>query len=222
MRALAVIWAPIRTLVEVAEERRILLGFGVVALYAALQLGVAIVDVLGGVTATSFDPEDFPGVPPEILENFSQGGYVGIILSAVLSPLVGWVVVSLLMRFVTRLFGGTGPASSVFAAVGVAAVPLVIASVIQLPLTALQASVGPESAAAGTIGLVVFLLFLIAYAWNVVLVVIGAAFARRISYGRSAGSCAIVGIIGAVFILILIAVLGVLVFVLLGEIGATP
>ena len=38
MGALAVIWAPVRTLARAAEERWVLLAFGIVALYAALNL----------------------------------------------------------------------------------------------------------------------------------------------------------------------------------------
>ncbi len=209
MEALAVIWAPVRTLMRVAEERRVLLGFGVVALYAALHLLIAVVDILGGVSESAFDPEDFPELPPEIVESLSQSVGVGALIIAVLSPFVGWAVVSLLMQLVTRFFGGTGPLSGMFAVVGVAAVPLVIASAIELPATGLQAVVGPETPAATIVGALLLLLSLAAYAWNVVLVVIGTAFARRIGYGQSAGSCAIscAGCAGLILVPIIIVVL---------------
>ncbi len=205
---------------RVAEERRVLLGFGIVALYAALQLIIAVVDVLGGVTAGAFNPEDFPELPPEIVESLSQSVGVGALIIAVLSPFVGWAVVSLLMHLVTRFFGGTGPLSGMFAVVGVAAVPLVIASAIELPATGLQAVVGPQSTAAAIVGALLLLLSLAAYAWNVVLVVIGAAFARRIGYGQSAGSCAIscAGCVG--LILVVAVVLGVLAAVLFQAAGS--
>ncbi len=145
MDVLAVIWAPVRSLSRVAEERRVLLGFGVVAIYATLQLVAGVVDVLGGVTAGAFDPEAFPGVPPDLLEDISQGTGVTTLLGAVLSPFIGWAVVSLLMQLVTRFFGGTGPLSGMFAVVGVAAVPLVILAAIKIPVTGIQAATGPDS-----------------------------------------------------------------------------
>ena len=168
-----------------------LLGFGVVALYAALQLVIAVVGILSGATASVFDPKNFTGLPPEFVESFSRGGQIVTIIYAVLSPFIGWAVVSLLMQLVTRFFGGTGPLSGMFAAVGIATVPLVILSVIELPATSLQVVVGPKSTGAMLIGVLVDLLVVAAYAWNIVLVVIGAAFARRVGYGESAGSCAI-------------------------------
>jgi hypothetical protein len=63
LEALAVIWAPVSA--RVAEERQVLLGFGVVALYAVLQLVINVVGILGGVTASVFNPEDFSDLPPE-------------------------------------------------------------------------------------------------------------------------------------------------------------
>jgi Yip1-like protein len=222
LEALAVIWRPISTLARVADERRVLLGFGIVALYAALRLVVTVVDVLGGVTASTFDPNDFPDLPPEFVEGFSQGGEVGTLIYAVLSPFVGWVVVSLLMHLVTRFFGGTGPLSGMFAIVGVAAVPLVIVTLVEIPVTVLQAILYPASAAATLLSLLVLLLIFGAYAWNVALIVIGAAFARRVGYGQSAGSCAIScgGCLG--LILIVGAVFGLLVYVLVVTTSAGP
>lgn len=220
MEALAVIWAPMRSLARAAEEQRVLLGFGVVALYAALQLVTAVVDILSGATASALDPENLSGLPPELVEGLSQGGQIAIIISAMLSPFIGWAVVTLLMQLVTRFFGGTGPVSGMFAVVGVATVPLVILSVIELPATGLQAVVGPESAAAVIVDLLLLLLALAAYAWNIVLVVIGAAFARRIGYGESAGSCAIscAGCVG--LILIVGLVFGALIAILLQVVGS--
>lgn len=218
--ALAVIWAPVGTFARVAaEDRRVLLAFAVTALHAALNLVAGLVAFLGGATAIDFDPQDFPEVPPETLEAFESLVPVfaaGNLVYAVLSPFIGWLVVSLLMHLVTRFFGGTGPISGTFAAVGIAGVPLVIAAALGIPLTGLQAVLDPESPVVAIVGLLVFLLFLAAYLWNIVLVVIGSAFARRVGYGESAGSCAIscAGIVG----LILIVVVGlVLLAVLLGS-----
>jgi len=118
--ALAVVWAPVRSLSRIAEEHRVLLGFGVVALYAALQLIAGVVDVLGGVTTGALNSEALPEVPPDLVEDVSQSTRVITLLGAVLSPFVGWAVVSLLMQLVTPFFGGTGPLSGMFAVVGVA------------------------------------------------------------------------------------------------------
>ncbi len=221
MNALAVIWAPKRSLSLVAEERRVLLGFGVVAIYAALQLIAGVVDVLGGVTAGTFDPEAFPGVPPDLLEDISQGSGVATLLGAVVSPFIGWAVVSLLMQLVTRFFGGTGPLSGMFAVVGVAAVPLVILAAIKIPTTGIQAATGPDSSATAILDLLLILLAIAAYAWNIALVIIGGAFARRVGYGQSAGSCAIscAGVVGLIILVVLI--IGVLVAVLVGATGSS-
>ncbi len=220
MDALAVLWAPVRSLSRVAEERRVLLGFGVVALYATLQLITGVVDILGGVTAGAFEPEAFPGVPPDLVEDISRSTGVATLLGAVLSPFVGWAVVSLLMQLVTRFFGGTGPLSGTFAIVGVAAVPLVIMAVIKIPATGIQAAAGPESTATAIVDLLLILLLIAAYAWNIVLVVIGAAFSRRVGYGQSAGSCTIscAGVVGLIILVALI--IGVLVAVLVGAAGS--
>ena len=50
MAALAVLWAPVRTLARVAEERRVLLAFGITPLYAALGLISNALVFLGGFT----------------------------------------------------------------------------------------------------------------------------------------------------------------------------
>jgi hypothetical protein len=220
LEALAVIWAPIRALARVAEERRVLLGFSLVALYAALQLVINVVGILGGATVSAVAPENFSGLTPGFVEGFSRVGKVAIVISAVLSRFIGWTAVSLLMQLVTRFFGGTGPLSGMFAAVGVAAVPLVIASTVELSVTGLQVVLGPDSTGATLIDALVGLLFVAAYAWNIVLVVIGAAFARRIGYGESAGSCAVSCAGCAGLILIVGVFFGVLVAVLLQVAGS--
>src|SRR5919202_1105101 len=199
LEALAVVWAPVRAPARAAEGRRVLLGFAVVALYAALQLVIAVVGILDGTTASVFDPGNFTGLPPEFVESFSRGGQIITIVYAVLSPFIGWAVVSLLMQLVTRFFGGTGPLSGIFATVGAATVPLVILSVIELPATGLQAIMGSKSPGAMLIGILVDLL------------VIAAAFARRVGYGESAGSCAIscagcAGLIILMFVVIIAVV----------------
>lgn len=211
MEVLAVIWAPVRALARVAEERRVLLGFVVTSLHAALNLVSAVITVLGGGTAGTLNPEDFPELPPELLEDLVVGTEVVTLLSAVLSPFVGWLVVSSLMQLVTRFFGGTGPISGTLAVVGVAGVPLVLAGVIQIPASGLQVMLGPDSTGAALIGVLLSLLLLAAYIWNVFLVVIGTAFARGVSYGQSAGSCAIscagcVGLIILTFVIIVAVV----------------
>ena len=124
------------------------------------------------------------------------------------------------MQLVTRFFGGTGPLSGMFAAVGVAAVPLVIASTVELPVTGLQVILGLDSVGATLVDALIGLLFVAAYAWNIVLVVIGAALARRIGYGESAGSCAISCAGCAGLILIVGVFFGVLIAILLQVAGS--
>ena len=216
MDALAVIWAPVRSLARIAEERRVLLGFGVVALYAALQLVTGAVDVLGGVTAGAIDPKTFPGVPPDLVEDVSRSAGAATLLGAILSPFIGWAAVSLLMQLVTRFFGGTGPLSGMFAVVGVAAIPLVIMAVVRIPATGIQAAAGLESTATAAVDLLLILLVVAAYAWNIALVVIGAAFARRVGYGQSAGSCAISCAGGAALVALTALVIGALIFAVFG------
>ena len=72
MEALAVIWAPVRTLARVAEERRVLLGFIVTALYAVLSLVGSGLAVFGGFTRVQLQtggqelPPGFNDVLPTI------------------------------------------------------------------------------------------------------------------------------------------------------------
>ena len=223
LEALAVIWAPMSTLARVAEERRVLLGFGVVALYAAVGLVGSVLAVffffpqmLPGLGAAARLPPGFEDLLP-FIEVFS-------LIYSVAYPFVSWLLVSGLMHLVTRFFGGTGPFSGMLAVVGVAQVPLVISALIAIPITVLQTVLLPEGMASGNpstiapatnaIGWLSSLLGLGFLIWHAALVVIGAAFARRVGYGESAGSCAIScgGCLG--LILILGVVFGVLVGVL--------
>jgi hypothetical protein len=94
--------------------------------------------------------------------------------------------------------------------VGVAQVPFVISGAIQLPIVGLEVALGPQNTAATVAGLLSSLLGLLALLWFIVLVVIGAASARRVGYGESAGSCAIscAGCVGLILIVgVLFAVL---------------
>ncbi|MBD0357254.1 MAG: hypothetical protein ICV57_08790, partial [Rubrobacter sp.] len=131
---------------------------------------------------------------------------------------------------VTRFFGGTGPFSGMLAVVGVALVPSVIERIIQIPLAGLQILLAPDPAAADSttggglaatvLGLLSLLLWLAAFVWFVVLVIIGAALARRVGYGESAGSCAIscAGTVG--LILVVGVILAVVVAALVGVVGS--
>ncbi len=224
MGALAVIWAPVSTLARVAEERRVLLGFGIVALYAALGLIGGAIAVFGGLTQAQFQQPGAQPLPPgfeDILD------YVGVfsLVSAVLYPFVLWLLVSSLMQLVTRFFGGTGSFSTMLAVVGVAQVPLVISAALYIPITGLQVVLGSPDPAEGApvaavLGLLSSLLGLAFLLWHVALVVIGAASARRVGYGQSAGSCAIscAGCVG--LILIVVLVFAVLVAVIVGAAGS--
>ena len=223
MEALAVIWAPVSTLARVAEERRVLLGFGVVALYAALGLIVGAIAVFSGLTQAQFEAGQAQPLPVGF-ENLLPYIEVFSLVSAVIQPFVLWVLVSGLIQLVTRFFGGTGPFSAMLAVVGVAQAPLAISAAISLPITGLLVVLGPAdqpgTSAAAVLGLLSSLLGLAFLLWHVALVVIGAAFARRVGYGESAGSCAIscAGCIGLILIVVLVLV--VLVAVIVGAAGS--
>jgi hypothetical protein len=188
------IWTPVRSLGEVAEERKVLPGFVAVTLYAALGLILQAVFVFGGAMEVPFGTQDMqppPGTPTEIFENVVVAAQVATLISAVLGPFVRWIVVSLVLQLVTSLFRGTGPLSAMFAAVGVAFVPLAALTALQIPLGGLQVVLGPEATGGVIAGLISSLLSLGGLIWHVVLVVIGAALARGIGYGESTGSCAL-------------------------------
>lgn len=229
MGALAVIWAPVRTLARAAEERWVLLAFGIVALYAALNL---LATGLGAFSALEQLRSGSQGadLPPEF-EGFFTAFFVFGLVFSVVWPFVSWLLISGLMQLITRFFGGTGPFSGMLAVVGVAHVPYLIERLIQIPLAGLQILLVPDPAtaadpttggglAATLMGLLSLLLWLAALVWFVILVVIGAAFARRVGYGESAGSCAIscAGIVG--LILIVGVVLAVVVAALVWAVGA--
>ncbi len=224
MGALAVIWAPVSTLARVAEERRVLLGFGVVALYAALGLAGSAIAVFGGLTQAQFQQPGAQPLPPGVEDILTYVGVFSLIL-AVIQPFGLWLLVSGLMQLVTRFFGGTGPFSAMLAVVGVAQVPLVVSVAIYIPITGLQIVLGPPDPTEGdlvaaVLGLLSGLLGLAFLLWHVALVVIGAASARRVGYGQSAGSCAIscAGCVG--LILIVVLVFAVLVAVIVGAAGS--
>ena len=212
MGALAVIWAPANTLARATEERRVLLGVGVVALYAALGLVGAAIGVFGGLTQAQFQQ---PGAQPLPLELEDALAYIGVfsLVLAVMQPFILWLLASGLMQLVTRFFGGTGPFSGMLAVVGVAQVPLVIYAAISIPIMGLQAVLGPPDTDTGAsvstvLGLLGGLLWVAFLLWHAALVVIGAAFARRVGYGQSAGSCAIscAGCVGLILIVVLVLV----------------
>ena len=229
MRALAVIWAPLRTLARAAEERWVLLAFGIVALYAALNLVGTGLGAFSALEQLRSGPQG-AGLPPEF-EEFVTAFFVFGLVFSVVWPFVSWLLISGLMQLITRFFGGTGPFSGMLAVVGVAHVPYLIERLIQIPLAGLQILLVPDPAtaanpttggglAATLLALLSFLLWLAALVWFVILVVIGAAFARRVGYGESAGSCAIscVGIVG--LILTVGVVLAVVVAALVGAVSA--
>ena len=126
-----------------AEERRVLLAFGVTALYGALSLMSSGLAVFGGLLEQQMQPAGAPLLPPEI-EDFLAVGLVFALVFAVLSPFLFWLLVSGLMHLVTRFFGGSGPFSGTLAVVGVAQAPLVLSSVLAIPLTGLQIALTPQ------------------------------------------------------------------------------
>ncbi len=228
MGALAVIWAPVRALSRAAEERWVLLAFGIVALYAALNLVGTGLGAFSALDQLQSGPQAVE-LPPEF-EGFFTYFFILALLFSVLWPFVSWLLISGLMQLVTRFFGGTGPFSRMLAVVGVAHVPYLIERLVQIPLAGLQILLAPDSAtvdpttggglAATFLGLLSFLLWLAALVWFVILVVIGAAFARHVGYGESAGSCAIscAGIVG--LILVVGVVLAAAVAAIIGAAGS--
>ena len=193
-----------------------LAGFVVTAAYAALSLVAAAVAVLGGITRAQFAQQPMgPGLPPELLENLVVVTEVATLVFAALSPFVWWIAVSLVMQLATRLFGGNGPFPEMLAVVGVAVVPLAVGSLVQALATGLHVALGVESTAGMVTGLLGGLFALGTFVWHVVLVVIGAAQARRIGYAESAGSCA-VSCAGCLGLIILVAVVLVGIGILVG------
>ena len=197
-----------------------LLGFGAVSLYAALGLISGAIAVFGGLTQAQFQPPGTQPLPPGF-EDFLD--YVGVfsLVSAVLYPFVLWLLVSGLMQLVTRFFGGTGPFSGMLAVVGVAQVPFVISAALYIPIAGLQILLGPsdptgEAQVAAVLGLLSGLLGLAFLLWHATLVVIGAASARRVGYGQSAGSCAISCASCAGLILIVVLIFVVLIAAIVG------
>ncbi len=212
------IWAPVAALSRVAEERRVLSGFAVTALYAALSLVATAVAFFGGLAEAQLGAGGAP-VPPEVRDLLIPFSVVALIFAA-LWPFVFWLLVSGLMHLVTRFFGGTGPFSATLAAVGVAGVPFVIYAAVQLPLTGLQIVLGPENTAGAVLGLLSSLLWLAALLWFAALVVVGTALARRVGYGEAAGSCAISCAGCAGLILLAGVALAVLVALMAGAVGS--
>ncbi len=212
---------------EVAGRRDVLAGFLVVAASAVLGLVGSTVLFLGGAYETQIEEQlraADTGLPPGFAEDISQAAGLfapAAIVFSVLSPFVYWTVVSLVMQLVTRFFGGEGPISAMFAAVGVAHLVFVLSSLVSLPLTLLQSALGAGEPAAQVVGLLESLLTIAFLLWYVVLVVIGAAKARNISYGESTGSCAIscAGCLGLVIATVVAIV--VLITVLAGAAGGS-
>lgn len=209
------IWSPIRTLRGVAERRSALPGFVVVTVCAASDFAVSTVFVLSGATRRqlerSFGQTGQPALPPGLLETFGRALEVGVPIVALLSPFLSWILFSLLMQLTTRFFGGAGPLSSMLGVVGVAQVPFFISGILNALLSGLQLWFGMETPAGVTIGYLVSLVGLAAFLWYVVLVVIGAAQARGVGYGESAGSCALscVGLGSLIIVLVMVAGIGI-------------
>lgn len=174
---------------SVARERKVGAGFVVVAFSAGLGLISTAIAILGG--GLRLNPEDFPDIPPQVLENIATATQIGTPIITALVPFVWWLLVTLVMQLVTRFFGGSGPISAMFAVVGVAFIPLVANAALAIPIAAAQTALGPQSAAASVLGLLSFALFLLFAIWHVALIIVGASFSRSVSYGESGGSCAI-------------------------------
>ncbi len=212
--AAAVIWDPIRTLRRVAEERRALPGLVMVAANAALGVVLSAIFVLTGVTRRSVVEQaaQRPGLHPDTPELVARVAEVGTLGLAALSPVAIWLAVSLLMHLATRLFGGTGPLSSMLGVAGVAQAPLLVGSLLGAVLSGLRVLAGVASPVGASLDYLGFLVGLGFSLWYVVLVVIGAALARNIGYGESAGSCALSCVGLAVLIILVVIAAAVVIF----------
>ena len=223
------IWAPVRTLSRAAEERWVLLAFGIVALYAALSLVGTSLGAFSTLEQLQSGPQ--AAELPQEFEGLSTYLFVFTLIFSVVWPFISWLLISGLMQLVTRFFGGTGPFSGMLAVIGVAHVPSVIERIVQIPLAGLQILLAPDPAAADSttggglaatvLGLLSLLLWLAAFVWFVVLVIIGAALARRVGYGESAGSCAISCAGSLALILVVGVVLAVVIAAIVGAVGST-
>ena len=204
---------------RVGGERKAALGFGVVLVWALVSLVSAVILVFTGIDVGQIS-SGVQGLPQEAVEGAVTTAQVGVPIISALYPFVWWAVVALVMHLVTRFFGGSGPLSGTFAVVGLACVPFVISSLVSVLVTGLQAVAGVQSAVSGVLGAIDLLVIIGALGWHVVLVVIGASFARRVGYGQSSGSCAIscVGLAGLV--IGLLVVLGVIIALATGGAGA--
>lgn len=192
MGVISVLWSPVQTLRDAAEQRNVLAGFIVVAALAAIGTVGNTISLMTS-AGEVINPENFPQLPPEFVEGASSGPVTTVftLLSAVISPFITWALISLILQLVTRFFGGEGPLSAMFAVVGIAQIPYVVSALIGLPITVLVAVIGPTGTAAVVLTSISSLIGLLAFIWSVVLVIIGAAQSRNISYGESTGSCAI-------------------------------
>ena len=214
MGVVAVIWSPVRTLRRVAEGRSALPGLLVVAAYAALGLVFSTVLVLTGFTRGRMERSleqagTQPGLPPGFFDGVIRAVEVSVPVLAALSPFVVWTLVSLLMQLVTRFFKGTGPLSAMFGVVGVAQVPFFVSLLLGVLSTALQLVVGVGTPAGTALGYLSGLVGMAVFVWYAVLVAIGAAQARNIGYGESAGSCAISCVGLAILVILMCVILGI-------------
>lgn len=215
------IWNPVRAMRSVAERRSALPGFIVVAVYAALGLIVSTVFVLSGATRRQLErgfeqPPGQPALPPEVIEPAARAVEIGLPIIALVSPFLGWILVSFLMQLATRLFGGSGSLSSMLGVVGVAQAPFFISSISNAFLGGLRAWMGVGTPAGAAVGYLVSLIGLACFMWYVVLVVIGATQASGVGYGESAGSCALSCVGLAALIILLAVVAGIGIFAVAG------
>ena len=95
--------------------------------------------------------------------------------------------------------------------VGVAQAPLIAGGVLGAVLSGLQLLAGARTPVGAALDYLVFLVGLGFSLWYVVLVVIGAALARDIGYGESAGSCALscVGLGVLIIVVVVAATIGI-------------
>jgi hypothetical protein len=183
-----VLWSPVDVLARVARQRRVLLGLAVVALWAALGLLSALVQIATGAQTLQLQSRQLQNLPPETRQFVENAVPVLTPVFGVLFPFVFWFLIAGLVYLAGRVLGGRGAFTAVLAVVGVALLPNVIGSIVGIPLSAVQGALGTDTPGLGLLSLILSIAVL---AWVVALVIIGTRFAHGLSYGQSSGACAL-------------------------------
>ncbi len=203
-----VLTAPADVMARVARQRKVVLGLAVVALLAGIGLISSLIGIATGAARNALDSPQLRQLPPETRQFAENIGAVSSPIGAVLGPFILWLLISGLVYLAARVFGGRGPFAAMLAVAGVALMPMVLSSLVGLLLSALGALVGANAGVAALLGLVNFVVSLIALVGVFALVIIGTRFAQGLTYGQSGGACALScgGCVGLVLLLFIVLV----------------